>query len=92
MKLSLLVIFLSLISGAAWTQPEASPRDAASQAVSERRAELREVLKSQRGSESGSLQREVPASSAKRQLLVQERSDLRQQLRQQHPEIRPKSP
>jgi hypothetical protein len=93
MKLSLLVLSLSMLSSAAWAQPERGPLGSASRPVSEqRRAELRDTLKTQPGSEQGKRQQEAVGSLSGRRLSDQERADLRQQLRQQRPETRPQRP
>jgi hypothetical protein len=84
MKLSSFVLLLSVLLGTASAQAERNPLDGASQAVSEqRRAELREALKAQRGSQPVTREPQVAGSVSNRHLSAQEREDLRQQLRQQ---------
>jgi len=83
------VLLLSFVTLEVGAQP-APAAQAASQPVPEqRRAELRQVLKTSSGRESQSGEQTPNSAPEQRHLSAQERADLRQQLRQQRPEGKP---
>ncbi len=92
MKSYLVAWFLALMVISAVAQPLRPASSAAPDAASgQRRSELREALRGTRAAEP----RRLPGSEeppVRRQLSVQERADLRQQLRQQGPQGKPERP
>ena len=87
------VLLLSLVAVGASAQPARNPEAGASQSASEqRRAELREALNARPGPEQGAREQTPSGSSPNRHLSEQERTDLRQQLRQQPTDVKPQRP
>lgn len=82
-------LLISLFALGSWAQSAVS-RDAAPEptAPEQRRAELRSALKAPRGRAEAGKDQTPTNDPAKRHLTVQERADLRQQLRQQRREGR----
>jgi hypothetical protein len=93
MKHSRLFPAILLLCVDAWAQPAPNAEGAATQRpLEQRRAELREALKSSRGQEIAAKAQTPNGVPEKRHLSAQERSDLRQQLRQQRIEGKPDRP
>lgn len=83
---------ICLVSTGAGAQPAPGAEiSAAPLAPEQRRAELRQALKPSAGREVQAKDKK-PNDTPEKRLSVQERADLRQQLRQQRPDVKPDHP
>lgn len=83
------VLLLSFVAVEVGAQPAPGPQAASRPVPEQRRAELRQVLKTSSERELQTREQTLNSASEQRRLSAQERADLRQQLRQQRPEGKP---